>query len=307
MMSELIIRAAQVTVRRIESVYFYARLTWRRLKEDDILFLASGLAFNGILTLLPMLFLSAAVVGTLLNSDTASLDQVNDFLDALFPQQRYAEEIKASIRSVVSEIIVYRRSIGIVGVMVLLWTLTSIFDALRTVLHRIYQLKRTRGLLASLAREIGFVLLAFILFVGTNFAIWMYTLLQPLAMDVPALKSLVDAGYTRAVPTFTIVVLTALMFYIVYRFLTDVRPPHTAAAISTLTTTVLWIIGGRVFAVYVSDWSIIGKIYGPYAFLLVLLIWIYLSSVIFVLGGVVGQVYWEQHKLVAAGFLKRKR
>jgi len=305
-MIEFLIRAVQVAVRRIENLYFYARQVWRKLLEDDVLFLASGLAFNGILTLLPMLFLSAAVVGTLLNSDAASLDQVNNFLDALFPQQPYAEEIKASIRSVVSEIITYRRSFGLVGVAVLLWTITSIFDAVRTVLHRIYELKRTRSLLLSLTRDIGFIVLAFILFVATNFAIWMYTLLRPLAMDVPALKSLVDAGYTRAIPTFIIVVLTAVMFYIVYRFITDVRPPHTAAAISTLTTTILWIIGGRAFALYISDWSMIGKIYGPYAFLLVLLIWIYLSSVLFVLGGVVGQVYWERSKLVAAGLLKRK-
>ncbi|HTY57253.1 MAG TPA: YihY/virulence factor BrkB family protein [Bacteroidota bacterium] len=305
-MIEFLIRAVQVAVRRIENLYFYARQVWRKLLEDDVLFLASGLAFNGILTLLPMLFLSAAVVGTLLNSDAASLDQVNNFLDALFPQQPYAEEIKASIRSVVSEIITYRRSFGLVGVAVLLWTITSIFDAVRTVLHKIYELKRTRSLLLSLTRDIGFIVLAFILFVATNFAIWMYTLLRPLAMDVPALKSLVDAGYTRAIPTFIIVVLTAVMFYIVYRFITDVRPPHTAAAISTLTTTILWIIGGRAFALYISDWSMIGKIYGPYAFLLVLLIWIYLSSVLFVLGGVVGQVYWERSKLVDAGLLKRK-
>ena len=305
-MLELIIRAAQVTVRHIGSLYFYARLTWRKLKEDDILFLASGLAFNGILTLLPMLFLSAAFVGTLLNSD-AGLEQVNDFLEAFFPQQPYAEEIKASIRSVVSEIIAYRRSIGILGVLVLFWTITSLFDALRSVLHRIYELKRTRGLLSSLAHDIGFLLLAFVLFVATNFTLWTYTLLRPLAMDVPALKLLVEGGYTRALPTFTIVILTALMFYIIYRFITDVRPPHTAAAISTLTTTVLWIIGGRVFAMYIADWSFIGRIYGPYAFLLVLLIWIYLSSLLFVLGGVVGQVYWERSKLVAAGLLKPKR
>ena len=305
-MIDLLIRAVQVAVRQIESFWFYGRMIWRKLKDDDVLFLASGLAFNGILTLLPMLFLSAAVVGTLLNSDAASIDQVNNFLDALFPQQQYAEEIKSSIRSVVSEIITYRRSIGLVGITVLVWTVTSIFDAVRTVLHRIYELKRTRSLLSSLMHDIGFIFLAFILFVATNFAIWVYTLLRPLAMDVPALKSFVDAGYTRAIPTFTIVVLTAVMFYIVYRYITDVRPPHAAAAISTLTTTVLWIIGGRLFAVYISDWSVIGKIYGPYAFLLVLLIWIYLSSALFVFGGIVGQVYWERSKLVAAGLLKTK-
>jgi len=305
-MIDLIIRTVQIAVRSAESLYFYGRRVWRKLKEDDLLFMASGLAFNGILTLLPMLFLSAALVGTLLHSDAASIRHVDNLLEAIFPQQPYAEEIKNSIRSVVGEIIAYRRSIGLAGILVLLWTVMSIFDAVRTVLHRIYELKRTRSLLVSLAHDIGFIFLAFVLFVSTNFAIWVYTLLRPLAMNLPPLKSLVDAGYTRVLPTLSIVVLTAVMFYIVYRYMPDVRPPHMAAAISTITTTVLWIIGGRLFAVYISDWSIIGKIYGPYAFLLVLLIWIYLSSALFVFGGVVGQVYWERSKMVDAGLLKRK-
>ncbi len=70
-----------------------------------------------------------------------------------------------------------------------------------------------------------------------------------------------------------------------------------------MTTTVLWIISGRLFAVYLADCSTIGTIYGPYAFLLVLLFWIYYSSLMFVFGGIVGQVYWERF----AGFERKLR
>jgi uncharacterized BrkB/YihY/UPF0761 family membrane protein len=49
-----------------------------------------------------------------------------------------------------------------------------------------------------------------------------------------------------------------------------------------------------VFAFYLSDWSSIGKIYGPYAFLLVMLVWIYYSSLLFVFGGIVGHVHWQR-------------
>jgi uncharacterized BrkB/YihY/UPF0761 family membrane protein len=48
------------------------------------------------------------------------------------------------------------------------------------------------------------------------------------------------------------------------------------------------------FAVYLSDFSAIGTIYGPYAFILVLLVWIYYSAIIFIVGGMVGQIYWER-------------
>lgn len=295
-MSEPLLRILQVSRSRLVTSWSYARSVWRKLAEDDVLFLASGLAFNGILTMIPMLFLSAAAVGTILNSYVLSMQQLNDVLDTIFPRQPFAEEIKLSIRSTIMDIVTYRRSIGILGFVVLLWTTTSLFDALRSALHRIYELKRTRGLLASLAHDVGFIAVAFVLFLATNFAIWVYTLVTPWAMNVSWLKSVVATEFTRAVPTMIIVLLTAGMFYIVYRYMTDVKPPRTAAAISTLTTTFLWVLSGRAFAVYISDWSAIGRIYGPYAFLLVLLIWIYFSSLLFVFGGIVGQVYWERQK-----------
>ncbi len=59
------------------------------------------------------------------------------------------------------------------------------------------------------------------------------------------------------------------------------------------------------FALYLSQFSAIGTIYGPYAFILVLLIWIYYSSIIFVIGAIVGQAYWERAKLKEAGKLRR--
>ncbi|HUI65635.1 MAG TPA: YihY/virulence factor BrkB family protein [Bacteroidota bacterium] len=304
-MFELIIRALQIAFRRIESAWYYATRVWRKLSEDDVLFLAAGLSFNGILTLLPMLFLAAAVFGSLLNSYAVNMGQLNEILDAIFPPQPFAEEIKDSIRAVVRDVVRYRQSIGILGFVILIWSVASIFDALRTVLHRIYELKRIRGLFASLLHEFGFIVLVFILFIATNFAIWVYTLLSPMAMALSPLKAIIDTGLTRAIPTIIIVFLTAVMFYIVYRYITDTRPPRAAAVISTVTTTLLWVVAGRLFALYIAHWSIIGLIYGPYAFLLVLFLWIYLSSFLFVLGGIVGQVYWERHKLLESGLLKR--
>jgi uncharacterized BrkB/YihY/UPF0761 family membrane protein len=56
---------------------------------------------------------------------------------------------------------------------------------------------------------------------------------------------------------------------------------------------VLWVVSGKLFGVYLRSYSLIGTVYGPYAFLLVLLLWIYYSSIIFVFGGIIGEVYWE--------------
>jgi membrane protein len=293
-MVEAVIRAVKFVLRAAEATSFYARSIWRKLGEDDVLFLASGLAFNGILVLIPMLFLSAAAVGVIAPPETMGMNQVNDILEAIFPQQPFASQIKEGMRSLIVDIINHRQSVGLIGVVVLIWTTMSLFDALRSALNRVYELKRVRTLLGSLAHEFGFVVIAFLLFLATNFSIWVYSIAAPWVLSLPAIAPHAGSAVLHTVPTIIILLLTAVMFYITYRHITDVRPPRAAAVISTLTTTVLWVIAGRVFAFYLSDWSSIGKIYGPYAFLLVMLVWIYYSSLLFVFGGIVGHVHWQR-------------
>jgi membrane protein len=292
-------RRLRVAFHLLEATWYYVSSIARKLMETDILFLASGLAFNGILTMISLLLLSASALGSFLHSSELGVRQLHDTLDAIFPPQPFATSIKESILNFISDIIAHRRSLGVFGAFVLVWTATSLFDALRSALHRIYLLKRTRGLLMSLLHDIGFVLLAFVLFIASNLAIWVSTFFEGLVRNVPALAPLNLPAWDRTVPTTIVILLTAIMFYIVYRYIPDTKPPKAAGIISTITTTVLWVISGKLFAIYLADFSAIGKIYGPYAFLLVLLFWIYYSSLIFVVGGIVGQVYWERLKLKA--------
>ncbi len=304
-MIEFVIKTVKVSLHILEAGWFYVRSISRKLFEDDIFFLASGIAFNGILTMIPLMLLSASALGVFLNSSDLGVRQLNEVLDAVFPPQPFAMSIKESILTVISDIIRYRTSLGLFGVFVLIWTATSLFDALRSALHKIYRLPKTRTLMQSIAHGIGFVFLAFILFVGSNFAIWFVSLLENIALSVPAFSALHLKSLGESLPTAIVIVLTAFTFYIVYRYIPDSKPPKATGMISTITTTVLWVISGKLFGIYLSDFSSIASIYGPYAFILVLLLWVYYSSIIFVIGGIFGQVYWERLKLKESGQLER--
>lgn len=298
-------QAARWLVNAAEAVWFYVRGIFRKMKEQDILFLASGLAFNGVLTMIPLMLLSASALGILLKSSDLAVRRLNEILNAIFPAQPFATSIKDSILTVVSDIVAYRTSLGLVGAVVLIWTGTSLFDALRSVLHAVYGIKRTRGVLAGLLHDVGFVFLVFLLFLATNVSLWVFATLEGIARSVPVLASLNFENIHASVPTAIVVFLTACMFYIIYRYIPDSKPPRAAGVISTVTTTVVWVISGQLFSIYLSEFSAISTVYGPYAFILVLLVWIYYSSIIFVFGGIVGQIYWERRKLREAGRLER--
>lgn len=304
-MVDFVIKAVKVSLRYIETLWFYFTRIGRKLFGEDILFLASGLAFNGILTMIPLFLLAASALGVFLNSSQAGVAQINDVLDAIFPPQPFAINIKDSILAVISDVIDYRRSIGISGAVILMWTATSLFDALRSVLHRIYHIKKSRGFFVSLLHDVLFIFLVFVLFVASNIAIWAFSLAENLAARFPVLSGFNIKSFADTIPTTIVVILTAIMFYIVYRYIPDTKPPRVAGIISTITTTLLWVISGKVFAWYLFGFSAIGKIYGPYAFILVLLIWIYYSSIIFIVGGIVGQTYWERYKLKKSGKLMK--
>ena len=283
----------------VQTVWYYLRSTGKKALEDDILFLASGIAFNSILTVIPILLLSASALGALLESSAEAVTQLNSLLGTMFPAQPYATNIRDSILKVVSDIIAYRTSLGLFGAGVLVFTASSLFDAVRTVLHRVYRLERTRGFLISFVHDIGFVLIVFVLFVSLNLFTWVVSLAEHLALENPQLAGLGLERVTRYIPTGVSLVVAAMVFYVVYRYIPDKRPPKTAGVISTLTTSVLWVVSGKLFAFYLGHFSAIGRIYGPYAFLLVLLLWVYYSSLVFVIGAMVGQVYWERRVQMA--------
>ncbi|MER3523010.1 MAG: hypothetical protein C4326_02830 [Ignavibacteria bacterium] len=304
-MVEYVIKVVKFSLRYLETVWFYARRIAKKMMEEDVLLLASGLAFNGLLTMIPLLLLAASALGVVLNSSRAALGHVNSILDAVFPPQPFATSIKESILSVIADIIAYRRSIGLFGAVFLVWTATSLFDALRSVLHRIYHLKRTRNIFVTIVHDVVFVFLGFGLLVASNVFLWTFSFVERIARSVPGLEQFRGFTTSHSIPTVLVVLLTGVMFYIVYRYIPDTKPPKLAGIISTISSTLLWVVSGKVFGWYLSGFSSIDKIYGPYAFLLVLLFWIYYSSIVFIIGGIVGQTYWERHKLKESGKLQR--
>lgn len=304
-MVESVIQVVKFVLRYFETFWFYTKRISKKLVEEDVLFLASGLAFNGILTMIPLLLLAASALGVVLNSSQAALAQVNDILNALFPDQPFALSIKESILTVIRDIIAYRRSIGILGALILVWTATSLFDAMRSVLHRIFHLKRTRNFLITIVHDVLFVVLGFGLFILANLFLWVFSLLDVVTQTVPQLNEVGIFTVRRSIPTAFVVLLAAVMFYVVYRYVPDTKPPRLAGIISTITTTLLWVLAGKLFALYLTKFSAVDRVYGPYAFILVLLIWVYYSSIVFVVGAIVGQTYWERFRLKQAGKLRR--
>jgi len=276
------------------AVMYYVKGTFQRMRDEEGFLMASGIAFNAILCSIPLLLLFTSLLGLLLRSSGLTVQWIDNVVEAAFKGQPYAETIKTTMKQVVGEIIVNRASYGIFGAAVLAWTGTSLFSTVRNALHRVFRIKTDKNLFLSILEDIVWVFIAGVLFLALNLSSWIYKIVDAVLSRLPALQRVDLSWFGQSVPVIVSVVLTLCTFFIIYRFIPDRSPPLRVAACSALTAGILWEIAARVFAWYLVEFHSFRELYGTYAFLLVLLFWIYYSSVVFVIGGIIGQLYSDR-------------
>ena len=70
--------------------------------------------------MIPLLLISASALGILLRSSEQGCGKLEAVLATVFPEQPFATSIKQSILQMVTDIVSYRASLGIVGFAVLI-------------------------------------------------------------------------------------------------------------------------------------------------------------------------------------------
>jgi membrane protein len=259
-----------------------------------MLFYASGIAFNGILCLIPFLLLLTSLLGVVLSSSDLALRHVNDVLNATFPREAYTQEIKHSIQRAIDDIIRHKSSYGIIGLGILTWTATSLFSAIRSVVNRVYKITTRKLVIVKVIEEILLVLVLGMLFFLANVFIWTSTIVRTYISNIPLLNA-IPAVFFRGANSFAAAYIPGcIMFFLISRVIPDTKITSKSALVAALVTTVLWWIAGRAFVWYLSEFHSYSMLYGAYAFLAVFILWIYYSSVAFIVGIVIAQLYRER-------------
>src|SRR6185436_7787806 len=134
--------------------------------EDNVLFLAGGIAFNIMLAAVPFLLLvvwgSSYVFGWF-HSGVNAPDAVLAAIDRFLPINQSGTE--SDIHAVLKELFNARGKIGIIGAVGFVWFSTRLFGSLRTVLASIFDIEFERGIIEGKIFDVKITVLASILFV----------------------------------------------------------------------------------------------------------------------------------------------
>jgi YihY family inner membrane protein len=263
-----------------------------RIGRENIPTISSGIAFNVLLCLIPFLLVTTSLFGLFLQRSDAT-QRVDNIIATMFPTGSYAVEIKGFLTKVFSDIMRNRQRFGIVGIGMLLWSAGSLFGAIRRVLNTLYRIEAKKLFLLKIAENIILVVFLGLLFLIANLFTWFLKVIDSLMQEISADAVFDPHIVSKYFPAIAAYFAAFIMFYIINRYMPDRKIPSRAAIIAAFTTTTLWWFAGRIFTWYVTTFHPFHQLYGTYAFLFIFLLWIYYSSMVFIIGVIVGQIYRE--------------
>ncbi|MES3033596.1 MAG: YihY/virulence factor BrkB family protein [Gemmatimonadota bacterium] len=274
---------------------FLARV-WRMLAEDDVMFLASGVSFNVLLAVVPFVLLLVSVSTLFLgNTPDEAADAAIGFIDRLLPTTWSEGQ---NVRATVREIARVSGSVTLYSLIGFLWFSTRVFSSMRSVFQKTFDVPNERGilhgkafdLLSSFLAAIGITaygsLSAYLLVASTRGA----SVLERLGVR-DSIMGPIEYGFGRVV-AFALVV---LLCFAVYRLVPNRPIPSRIAWIGSLTTSVLFELARIAFSFYVARFPP-GSLYtGALATLVVVTLWTYYASLIFIIGAEVAQAVELRH------------
>ena len=256
--------------------------------EDEIFFLAGGIAFDVLFGAVPFFLMLVGVFGMVLSRvvDDPRKAAVDYIVNILPP----TESVVNRTYHIVDLVLQGRTSFGVIGLVLFLWVSTRLIATLRTSLKEIFDLPEERGILEGKVFDLQMVLVAGTLFLAnTGITVvldaaqkWGIRLVGTRWLDVETVQ-LVWARLLAFVFIF-------LMFLLIYRYLPRRRTPWRMALVAAVFTSVAWEALKSLFALYVSFATSWATVYGALVTPIILVLWIYYSAMVFILGGEIAHV-----------------
>ena len=251
--------------------------TKQQIKEDNVTLLAAGVAFYLFLALFPALIAAVTIYG--LVADPQQVEQQIASVADTLPQEAAAllETQLKDIATASSTALGWGLVASLGGA---LFAASGGVQNLINAVNIAYDEEETRGFLKL--RGLALLLtLGGVLFLAV--AVGLIAVL-PIVLKAVNLGGLAVVG-VQVARFVGLVVAVAVALAIIYRYAPDRdNPKFRWVGLGSAVATVLWVLGSLAFSLYVSNFGSYSETYGALAGVVVLLLWLWLTSLIVLIG-----------------------
>jgi len=258
---------------------------------NDPLRMAAATAFFTIFALPPILVIITQVLGLIVNDQI--IREVFQSLSSVIGKSstvQITDTLKA-IREMASN-----EYITIIGMVVLVFVATNLFKIVKDSINQVWKVKmvakqRFRGTMRSRWQALIIIVFTGFLFLISILMEGMQTYLKEVVEELlPWLADFLNSAFSHI---FSILIVTT-WFVIIFRYLPDGVPPWKVAIAGALFTSILFNIGKFLLRVLLLQ-SNIDSLYGASAAIVLLLLFVFYSSLILYFGASFTQAWAECH------------
>ncbi len=273
------------------TIYEFGEITDRR----HIFLLASGIAYNQLLCLIPLVLLVISIISGFID-EQATKESVRNFLVGIMPNVKTTDAISAVLLEL-GTVFSYSTIAGWIAGVALLWTASALFSSMRTGLNAIFHIPTPKFFVLYRLKDMLLTIITAILVMVTTLVTPLVSLIGNYGTSMlPDSLSGVVSGITAQIISMATAI---LLFFVLYRFMPNKKLPWPIILISTLSAFVLWEVARAFFSWYMNTATNFSRFYGGYVAFASLALWLYYLSLVFLISAEIGQFVYikrTQHR-----------
>ncbi|MEA2031639.1 MAG: YihY/virulence factor BrkB family protein [candidate division Zixibacteria bacterium] len=268
---------------------------YNRIEEHHIFLLSGGLSFSLFVCMVPVILVMFAVLGAILERSILK-NEITIIISRIIPYETYSETIKQLILNSIEDFRVYRKVAGIIGAGGLLFAASSLFSSIRTILNQVFISNIQKHALVGKLRDFGMILAVMVYVVFSITILPVLEIVKDSATNIELLQFLKLSAMERLSFSVVSFVFVFSVFFALYYLIPYEKLQKRVVALSALWAAVLWEIAKQGFGYYITHVATIKAIYGTYVFLIIVAFWFYYSSIVFIVGAEIGQLFRERKR-----------
>jgi membrane protein len=242
---------------------------------------AAALTYYALMSLFPALLVGVALLGLL--GQESTVDDVARYLTDRGAPEATVNAVRSSLETAVRSQSGASTVLLVIGLALSLYSASSAFGAAGRALNAVHRAEEDRGFVKRKATQIGSTLLLILLTVAVLVMVFLGGELAREAFDAIGLGRTAGAVWTWVRWPLAVVVTMAIFSY-VYAVAPDHQRPFRLISPGAVLAVLLWIVASAGFFFYVDNFGSYNAVYGAFAAVVILLLWLYLTNVAMLLG-----------------------
>lgn len=280
---------------------------WKRalalVSEKDIFFNASAITFNLFICAIPFILILISIIGYILSFDQAfeEIVRYGSELIPVFDYEASEEDVvqgAQTLEGILQPLVGARTVFGITGLIILMLFTQGLLHSFKHVIFDVFDIEeRAHPVKDALYNFLGFGVLGSV-FLFFSLAISVISLFDFSVIKIPYTDVEIRLPWVYDVLDFILpIVFTFFLIFVIYRFVSERKVSNRTALIGAGIYTFLFEFAKWIVTIYLGyAFSTYQYFYQGYAVLIIIGIWAFYTSLLFVISVILTRAYKETYE-----------